>query len=161
MGDRILAPVHEVNDIDRMSASQYREYTNKLDHDSGVKPPRSPRAEHDMESMFAAWFESAAGTGFGVFENQTRADVKRLLFEHLDDGGSSIQCRRGPACGGISARAGCDSPGKRCAIWPDGRIHCARRSTNCSPETSEPADKRTSSDATRRDHGEQAPRNGP
>ena len=36
------------------------------------------------DSMVAAWFTSANGAGFGVFENQDRAEVKRLIFEYFD-----------------------------------------------------------------------------
>jgi hypothetical protein len=37
-----------------------------------------------LRKMFAAWFTSANAARFGVFENQDRAAVKRLIFEHFD-----------------------------------------------------------------------------
>jgi hypothetical protein len=83
--DRILAPVHKADRLAHLSADQYREYNNKLDREAGIKSPRSARAESEMEQMLAVWYDSAAGAGYGVFENQTRADVKRLIFEHLDE----------------------------------------------------------------------------
>jgi hypothetical protein len=81
--DRILQPVRKVNFIDQMSANQYREYNNKVDRDAGVKQPRSQRAEFEAEKMFSAWIH--ANPGYGIFENQTRADVKALIIAHMDE----------------------------------------------------------------------------
>jgi hypothetical protein len=65
-----------------MSASQCREFNNKLDREGGIKPPMSPRALEEREQMFTAWFD--ANPGYGVFENQDRVKVQELIFEYLD-----------------------------------------------------------------------------
>jgi hypothetical protein len=80
--DVIINPVHKVSRIDSMSGSEFKTYNDKLDRDAG-RIERTPRALADMERMFAGWLD--ANPGYGIFENQSREQVKQLIFAYLDD----------------------------------------------------------------------------
>jgi hypothetical protein len=80
--DRILQVVKVPGRSDHLSADAYRRYNDKLDCENGVVPPRSPRALADMDRMFEAFWQGNPGY---EFENQSKTQVRDMIFEYLDD----------------------------------------------------------------------------